>query len=153
MLLVSAVFLLFLIKNSSIYANDTLPPLRSFETLNYNDFEFKHLGEEEGERHKRSASFFNKIKRPFVDNNENKLTFYAFNQSFEIFLSKKMVPKLISDNFDIEVINYNDNNKQNKTTTHHKDFFTNNYYNGYVNNVEKSSVLCYFETSPINSTS
>ncbi len=74
---------------------------------------------------------------PVLDS--NRLQFTAFDRHFDIYLRRNI--DLMADKVDIEV-RYADGNKPSE---HINDFFTSNYYSGFVEGESRSNVICYFE--------
>lgn len=79
----------------------------------------------------------------------NRLSFNAYNRTFKIFL--KRGNSLVAENVRLEV-RYSYPNKT-QHTEYEDNHFKQNYFIGFVEDESDSSVLCYFESVPLNSTS
>lgn len=105
--------------------------MKKFELLNYDDFSFGTINSKNTRTKRDSAT----IESPVLET--NRLYFEAFGRKFEIYLKRDT--NLVADNIDIEV-------RGNKGKSQHiNDFFTSNYYSGFVDGVANSYVICYFE--------
>jgi hypothetical protein len=93
---------------------------------------------EQSTRLSKRQAFKSSATSPFLDS--NRLTFRAFGRSFVIYLKRET--SLVADHFDIE-LRYS--SKSGLSSKHIGDFFTRNYYIGYVDGESNSRVLCYFE--------
>ncbi|RMZ96592.1 adam 17-like protease, partial [Brachionus plicatilis] len=108
--------------------DDSELPLKSYEKLDYENFEFKS----DTSRSKRDTQVLDNF---YIA--PNRLKFRAFNRNFNLILRRDEA--IVGDNLSIEL------RYSNKPSEFLKDSFSSNYFRGIVENESYSEVIVYFE--------